>query len=295
MPHLARALDGAAVAERLRAYWGTAPVSARILKHVPGKRCVIAYEQADGRRLVAKMYRKDRAARHAAILDQLAAGLRGGTRTPELVECWADWGLVVETWVAGEAAPEWGALAHDPALLRRLAGALAELHAAPVAQAPEAGLESHLRRTCHPGVAGLAADYPAIGERALQLQAAVRERERQTAAERAICHGDFGPAQIFVAPDTVSFVDLDGLCRSNPALDVANFRVGLETHGGKAGAAAGHGFLAAYRESSGRELPALPAYEAFCDLRRAMIAWRKRPPGWEAECESMVERGLARF
>lgn len=295
MPHLARALDGAAVAERLRGYWGAAAVTVRVLKHVPGKRCVIAYERDGGQRLVAKMYRKDRAGRHAATLAQLAAVLRGATRTPELVDCWADWGLVVETWVAGVAAPDWRELPAQPDLLRRLAAALAELHAAPVADAKQADLAAHVRRTCHPGVEALAAEHPDWGRAAVRLRDAVLEREPAGASDVATCHGDFGPAQIFVTPGTVSLVDLDGLCRSNPALDVANFRVGLETHAGPAGRAAGDLFLEAYRRAGARDVTALAVYEAFCDLRRAMIAWRKQPPGWEAECGTTLERGLARF
>lgn len=295
LPHLARALDGAAVAERLRGYWGAAAVTARVLKHVPGKRCVIAYEQSGGARLVAKMYRKDRALRHAAILAQLSAVLRGGTRTPELVGCWADWGLVVETWVAGTAAPPWHELPAQPELVQRLAVALAELHAVPVADAPAADLAAHVRRTCHPGVEALAAEHPDWGGAALQLRDTVLAREAGGARDAATCHGDFGPAQIFVAPGTVSLVDLDGLCRSNPALDVANFRVGLETHAGPAGRAAGDLFLEAYRRAAGRDATALAVYEAFCDLRRAMMAWRKQPPGWEAECGAALERGLGRL
>jgi aminoglycoside phosphotransferase (APT) family kinase protein len=270
-------------------------LSARVLKHVPGKRCVIAYERADGARLVAKMYRKDRAPRHAAILQQLSAVLCAATRTPGLVDCWADWGLVVETWVPGAAAPDWSALAHRPDLLQRLGAALAELHAAPVDDAPAANLEAHVRRTCHPGVEALAMERQELGAAAQQLRRLVLERDRIAPPETATCHGDFGPAQIFVAGGTVSLVDLDGLCRSNPALDVANFRVGLETHAGLAGRDAGARFLAAYREQCGRELAALRVYEAFCDLRRAMIAWRKQPPGWEAECGTMLQRGLARL
>lgn len=295
LPHLAKALDAAAAAERLRPYWGAAELSARILKHVPGKRCVIAYERADGARLVAKMYRKDRAPRHAAILQQLSAVLRAGTRTPELVDCWADWGLVVETWVPGAAAPGWSALAGSPELLQRLAVALADLHAAPVGDAPAADLEAHVRRTCHPGVEALAAEHQELGAAARQLRRELLERDRMAPAETATCHGDFGPAQIFVAGGTVSLVDLDGLCRSNPALDVANFRVGLETHAGLAGREAGAGFLAAYRQQCGRELAGLRNYEALCDLRRAMIAWRKQPPGWDAECEALLQRGLTRL
>ena len=284
-----------AVAERLRVHWGTAAVTARVLKHVPGKRCVIAYESAQGARLVAKMYRKDRAVRHAAILAQLSAVLQRGTRTPAVVECWADWGLVVETWVAGTPAPPWQELPAHPELLERLAVSLAELHAAPVADAPQADLAAHVRRTCHPGVEALGMEHPVWGGAALLLRDVLLERERQGARDVATCHGDFGPAQIFVAPGTVSLVDLDGLCRSNPALDVANFRVGLETHAGGAGRAAGDRFLDAYRRASARDLTALPQYEAFCDLRRAMMAWRKQPPGWEAECGAALERGLARF
>jgi hypothetical protein len=58
----------------------------------------------------------------------------------------------------------------------------------------------------------------------------------------------------------------------------------------------GERFLAAYLESSGLgALPALPVYEAFAELRRAMTLWRKRPAGWQDGFAHGLQRAAARL
>jgi aminoglycoside phosphotransferase family enzyme len=131
---------------------------------------------------------------------------------------------------------------------------------------------------------------------ALELEGAIYAREARLARALRPCHGDFSPRQVFVQESGVYLVDLDGLSQSDPAFDVASFRVGLEAHLGEAGRALADRFLAAYLEQSGlAELPTLPHQEAFCDLRRALIAWRKRPENWQSELRICLERGRARL
>lgn len=298
LPHLARALDPRVVGPRLETLLGAhGPVAARVLKHAPGKRCVVAYECADGTRAIAKLYRKDRARNHAAVLAALAPALEGNVRTPRLLASWDDLGAVVQEWVPGEAVPDYERLGAEADLVARLGAALAELHAAPVACGAETDLEMHLRRTCHPGPGALAEELPAAAQVAVALAADLVAADRRLARTLRPCHGDFSPRQVFVQGPRVWLVDLDGLCQAPPALDVANFRVGLEAHLGEAGRELAGRFLAAYAARSGgpAEPPGLAVYEAFGWLRRAMILWRKRPPAWQQELGSCLERGRARL
>jgi aminoglycoside phosphotransferase (APT) family kinase protein len=117
--------------------------------------------------------------------------------------------------------------------------------------------------------------------------------QRDAAMARVVrpCHGDFSPRQIFVHADVVTLVDVDGLSLGDPALDVASFRVGLQAHLERDGAALAGRFLAAYAAAGGPALARLDVYEAFAWLRRAVIAWRKRPPEWQAVLERCLERG----
>jgi len=72
--------------------------------------------------------------------------------------------------------------------------------------------------------------------------------------------------------------------------------VGLAAHLGKAGQDLGDRFVHTYLCQSGlAALPALGAYEAFAELRRAMTLWRKRPPGWEDDLERGLGRARARL
>jgi aminoglycoside phosphotransferase (APT) family kinase protein len=263
----------------------------RVLKHVPGKRGVLAYTLADGSRVIGKVYRKDRARRHAAMLSALAHTLVGTTRVPRLLGCVEELGLVLQEWVPGEPLPEYDAWTRADAL--RLGAALADLHATPLAAAPAADLAAHERRTCHPGPAALAAECPDLGADIAAIRAALHALPPPSPP--VTTHGDLGPRAAFASGAETWLVDLDGVCRSDPAFDVATVRVGLEVHRGAAGHDLGDAFLAAYRQHGGPALPALHVHEAFCDLRRAMILWRKRPPGWNDDLRRGLARGRARL
>jgi aminoglycoside phosphotransferase (APT) family kinase protein len=297
LPRLEHALDAESVRPRLEALIGEhGTLSIRVLKHTPGKRCVVGYELEDGTRLVAKLYRKERARRHAATLAALGQALRAGARTPRLLDCWEDLGLVLQEWVPGQALPDYAEFAGRTALVDRLAGALADFHAAPVHCGQPADLAAHVRRTCRPGMTAIAAAPPEGAERLAALERAIVAREAALPATPSLCHGDFGPRQVFVDREAVYFVDLDGLCQGDPSLDVASFRVGLETHLGSAGRELGDRFLEVYLQRRGIEaLPTLVHHEAFCDLRRAVILARKREPGWENAFRLTLERGRTRL
>jgi len=297
LPHLPAALDARIMAPRLRALLGAAgDLEVRILKHVPAKRCVLAYEFPGGPRAVAKMYRKDRAERQADRLSCLGAALQGTTRVPRLLACWPELGLVVQEWVPGEPVPPYAEFAAEAALAARLGRALADLHAAPLRVGPRADLASHVRRTCHPGLLALRQAIPGLAAPLEELEREMYARETALGSAPCTCHGDFSPGQLFTHGERVYLLDVDGLCQGDPALDVASFRVGLEVHLGAAGELPRERFLGAYLERRGLEtLPGLALYEAFGMLRRAMIAWRKRHAGWEAQLRCALERSRARL
>lgn len=297
LPHLSRAVDPLAMAARwARAFDADAVRAVRLLKHVRGKRAVLGIELETGTRVIAKMYRKDRAPRHARVLADLGAALAGATRVPRLLDCWEDMGLVLQEWVPGTPVPDYEHLAGEAALVERLAAALAALHAAPLATERRSDLAAHVRRTCGAGLDSLGAEWPQMAAMAYELEGAIYARETRMACNLRPCHGDFAPRQVFVAAQHVYLVDLDGLSLSDPAFDVASFRVGLEAHLGEIGRELADRFLAVYLASRGLDaLPTLTHHEAFCDLRRALIAWRKRPPNWEGELRICLERGRARL
>ncbi len=296
LPHLGTAVDPRIMAPRLAPLLdGRGALDIAILKHTPGKRCVVAYRFENGARCIGKMLRKQRAARHAAVLAALEQALVGPTRTPHLVACFDDLGLVLQEWVPGDRVPEYAELTGRAALVERLGAALAALHTAPVAIERQADLAAHMRRTCGEGPAAWLDLSPATRREGIALQTAMLARETFLARTLRPCHGDFSPRQIFVHPSRVSFVDVDGLCLGDPALDVASFRVGLQAHVEDGGLALADRFLAAYRAAAGDPVAGLDVYEAFNWLRRAVMLWRKRPAGWESQLERCLERCSARL
>jgi len=296
LPHLGIAADPRVMAPRLAPLLdGHGNLDITILKHTPGKRCVVAYRFENGARGIGKMLRKQRAARHAAALAALQRALVGTTRTPRLLGCFDDLGLVVQEWVPGERLPEYADLAGRGALVERLGAALAALHTSAVAIERQADLAAHLRRTCGGGPAAWSDLSSATRRRGIALQTAMLAREAVLARTLRPCHGDFSPRQIFVHPSRVSFVDVDGLCLGDPSLDVASFRVGLQAHVEDGGAALADRFLAAYHAAAGDAVAGLDVYEAFHWLRRAVVLWRKRPVDWESQLERCLERCSARL
>jgi aminoglycoside phosphotransferase (APT) family kinase protein len=292
LPQLALALDAGAMQSRLAPLVdGRGRLAIDVVKHTPGKRCVIAYRFENGARAIGKMVRKQRAAAHAAALAALEQALAGTTRTPRLLACFDDLGMVLQEWVEGERVPEYADLAGRAALVERLGAALATFHRAPIAVERHADLAAHLRRTCGDGPGEWTDVAASTAARARRLQAAMLQRDAAMARVVRPCHGDFSPRQIFVHADVVTLVDVDGLSLGDPALDVANFRVGLRAYLERDGAVLADRFLAAYAAAGGPALARLDVYEAFAWLRRAVIAWRKRPPEWQAVLERCLERG----
>jgi len=292
LPALARVLDARAMAPLLRpAFGGRDAIAAALVKHAPGKRCVVAYTAADGSRVIGKVYRKDRARSHAALQRELGQVLAGDTRAARILDCIEELGLVLQEWVPGNALAAYDAWSMDEAA--RMGRALADLHAAPLPAAPLADLQSHVRRTCHPGLDALARAVPAVASGVLAVQAAIAEAAPSAALVTS--HGDFGPRAAFAAGPRTWLVDLDGLCRTDPAFDVAGVTVGLVAHRGETGRELAAAFVTAYRAGGGAALPALPVHEAFAWLRRAVIVWRKQPAGWEDALVACVERAQHRI
>jgi Phosphotransferase enzyme family len=93
-------------------------------------------------------------------------------------------------------------------------------------------------------------------------------------------HRSFRPAQVLLHGDEIAFIDFDGLCQAEPALDVALFLTMMREHGLRSAAAANTSGVGTGRSSVGT-MDALcdsflSAYEAVAPISRARVAL------WEA-------------
>lgn len=286
---LDRAVDDGAMRERFAASLnsGRPPVTGvrhSVLKHTPGKRCVIEYWiEAPGvaeERLIGKVYRDQRGVKVFEVLRRLHAATRanGHDRPPflmaEPLAYYDDLGMVVQTAVPGVELARLPANSDWPSVMRAVADNLAALHELPVPAEPRS-LAELTHKLCRPRPGELVAARPELGDAVKNIVQAVALADA-AGPGMSLVHGDFGLGQVLYHDGRAAFVDLDGLCRSHAALDVANFLVSLRLKLGPLSPEPERVFFDRYLELRPDEsLAMLNAFEALAYLRRGAAAFRK--------------------
>jgi hypothetical protein len=269
LPHLAEMLDLACASRVLSKSLGAPGLrlrSARLIRHKPGRRALVAYRIAPLGRLPERFLAKTRARGLDERTWHLTEGLhRRGlaasgvyrASVPRPLAVVPEWRAWLQTWVPGETV--WDALLLDPperatALAAGIAEALWALHRAPVAvdrvhdsDAELAILERRLRQ--------VAERHPAWLERIEAVLDACRMlAARVRARPVVILHRDFYPDQILVDGERLHLLDLDLCARGDPALDLGNFVAHLQERALREPQIAaratrvGDAFVARYRE-----------------------------------------------
>jgi hypothetical protein len=238
---LPAALDPSAVQERFRRLPelqarvpGLRLRSARVLRHKPGRRCLIEYELAGADPAAEAVFVLGKVRSRGADLRTHALARRliecgfgpdsaDGVSIPEPLGVVPELGLWLQARVSGRPST---VLLPGPAGVRvsaRLADALHKLHRAPVS----------------PGRSHTTGDEIAILHERLQEIAGARpewaprlDRVREACARAAsgvevpppsLIHRDFYPDQVLVDGERLHLVDLDLCSWGDPALDVGNF------------------------------------------------------------------------
>ncbi|MEZ5101800.1 MAG: phosphotransferase [Thermoleophilia bacterium] len=231
LPTLAAALDPGVVGPALAslpALDGAGPlVAIRVVRHKPGRRCVVAYDLADYGRVYGKLRRHRSGASAYRLLQALrAAGLDGaghGIAVPEPVGHVRELRLWLQREAPGREATELVEGAVGLRVAGRVAEAADELHRAGVPASRRHGVADELlilrERLCD-----VAVEEPSLGPRLGRLYVAC---ERAGAGlvghpERGI-HRDFYADQVLVAGDRLTLVDFDLYCIGDPALDIGNY------------------------------------------------------------------------
>lgn len=244
LPSVARALDPAAVKTafrrglpRLAGEAGQIVVkSIRVIRHKPGKRCVIEYdvrvEEEGVRRAKAILIGKLRARRFGTeayrLLDALwAAGFHrdsvDGVSVPEPIGVLPELQLWLQRKVPGDVASAPLAGQGGIALAGRIAEAIHKLHRAGVPTDHQHTMADELRilHQCLPIAAQL---KPTLASRiGSLLDACDRLGARVPAPATCPIHRDFYPAQVIVEDGRLWLIDFDLYCQGDPALDVGNF------------------------------------------------------------------------
>ena len=223
-----------------------AGVTPEVMRYKPGSRCTVRYRLTYDRPgagpdvVVAKTYRGDKGAnayRGMSALDH--AGIPPSTvaLAPALAY-WPDLKVLVQGAVLEEAtlkqlAHEAGRTGSDEAFaalvpeIEKTAAGLAALHASGVDHGELVTWEDEAGdvRDVLDGLAELAPETVGAADGYLDaLTALAREHPTDPAGP---AHRSFRPAQVLLAGGGISFIDFDGLCTAEPAIDVALFRAAL--------------------------------------------------------------------
>jgi hypothetical protein len=132
-----------------------------------------------------------------------------------------------ETLLAGTPAAR-TALVAD---LKRTATGLAALHCSDVSYGQHVTLHDELAEV-RAALASLAVPIPELADAANPLLSRIEELDSAYPADPAVpTHRSFHPAQVLLWRGQVGFIDFDGLCQAEPALDVALFRAAIKYAG----------------------------------------------------------------
>ena len=265
-----------------------------VVRYKPGSRCTIVYRMAyrgtpGPDPLVAKTHQGDKGrtaweamralwAQHA-VTDPVVTLAEPLAYLPEervLVQ-----GPVPEERTLKDLAREAFAAAADGGsphllddlrtVLERTAVALAALHGSGARYGRTATWDEELAEV-REVVARLGATVPRIGTAADPLLTRLEALHASVPADPLVsAHHDFRPAQVLLHGDRIGFIDFDGACMAEPALDLGRFRAKLRDIGITAISA------------SGRTLPDGPALDdhlrlvdGLCD--EFLAAYRRRAP-----------------
>ena len=135
--------------------------------------------------------------------------------------------------------PSAGSLDELREMLARTATALAALHDSGAQYGRSASYDEELAEV-REVVARLATTVPDIGTAADPLLSRLEALHSSVAADPLVsAHHDFRPAQVLLHEGGIGFIDFDGACRAEPALDLGRFRAKLRDIGISAFCASG--------------------------------------------------------
>lgn len=244
MPSLLAALDPARVQRQLNEHLtglarDSGPLLLRavqVLRHKPGRRCVVRYDIEFARRdaspqrfaLIGKVRASRSGKSGYRLLRSLweagfDTGAPDGIRVPEPVGTIPEFRMWLQREASGRVATD---LMFDPGgerLVRRIAEAAHKLHGSGVTTKRRHTMADELR-VLHERLPSVAREEPRWTHRIQRLLAAC-DQLGETVPEPEACgiHRDFYADQVIVDGERLSLIDFDLYCEGDPALDIGNF------------------------------------------------------------------------
>jgi hypothetical protein len=226
----------------------------RVVRHKPGSRCTVIYTlryppEAAGRGwpelVVAKTYREEKGRNAYAAMRALWDSPLSAGDVVTIAEPLAY--LEPNRVLIQGAVPEeqtlkeqlWTTLQNPTATatealtrtLRHSGAGLAALHHCGVDYGEPVTFDDEFAEVCE--ITGRLADpIPAVAEAVTPLLALIGERAAGCSPDPLVpSHRSFRPAQVLLAADRIAFIDFDGFCQAEPALDIALFRATIKAIG----------------------------------------------------------------
>jgi len=194
-----------------------------------GQRTVLEYRLDGGLRLFAKRYPQhgDALASYSVLRVLWKQGFGPGSpnRVAEPLGCFADWGVLLVRAAPGDRLRTLAALPGPwEEGLRAGAGWLAQLHASSVGLGPREDMAQGVFRLAR-RAASAGARHPELEGLLVRLieELAVRARSSAGSRSQAQTHGRYHAGHVFVAPESVTVIDLDRAALADPAKDVGEF------------------------------------------------------------------------
>ena len=222
-----------------------------VRRYKPGSRCTVFYEldlepgSTGPGAVVAKTYRGDKgrnAFEGMRALWLADVNPRGNVRLAEPLAYLSDLRVLVQSVVPEEttlkervrevfATGSEQALESLHAELAKAAAGLADVHACGVVHGETVTWKHELADVTEL-LDRLRPSLPDVVDSITPLLDLLEKEESQTVAQPVVpTHRSFRPAQVLIAQGRISFIDFDGLCMAEPALDVAMFRAALRDAG----------------------------------------------------------------
>ncbi len=176
--------------------------------------------------------------------------------------------------------------------LRLVGKALAYLHRLPVAYGQEKNMDDHLAELITPHPLTMASSLPLFAKRLHSIVNSLRHLERQFVPKFSPLplHRDFHLRQLFCDKDKVWLIDWDMYGLGDPALDVGNFLVYLETRFPEKSTLAGNAFLEGYHSLMPTQTPNINLYRVLTYLRLACKAYRLQHLDWVNRADQFLTK-----
>lgn len=276
-----------------------------VISTVPEERLIVLYtldwENALPLRLIGKYYAGDvgwtayfgMSASHRALSMYEGPSILA---TPAPLFFDSNLGLIVQEYVDGR--PYYDLLKEaDAARYFQEAGkALAVLHALDVPHGPRRTLTDNFEELIHPHPTLFAETMPLYYTPVAWLikEMLAIEQSWGEIIETTPVHRDFHLRQLFHDAERVWLIDWDLFAKGDPALDIGNFIVYLETRLAKGHQPAVEAFLEGYlSKAPASRLARISLYKAFTYLRLACKRFRLKDAGWQEQVPEMLRLSKA--